>query len=314
MKKMLKIIGIAFIAICVIIAAGILILACRPAVPEDYTEKVKTGGVIEAKYLADGSHEVKSYKTGSLSSFKSYEIWYPADMTDQTPVVVFCNGTGIKTSKYAAVLKHLASWGFIAIGTEEEHSWYGFSAEMCVRLMTKLARQEKLDDGSSNPFYNCVDLENIGISGHSQGGVSVINAITTTPHADIYKCAFVASPTNKELAQALMWDYDAKRISIPIFLVASTGQADENLVVSGEQLNAIYCDISQVPYKVMARRKDADHGDMLYFADGYMTAFMMWQLQGDTDAAAAFIGDQAEILNNPLYQDQKISLDNASAH
>ena len=58
----------------------------------------------------------------------------------------------------------------------------------------------------------------------------------------------------------------------------------------------------------MARRTGADHGDMLTFADGYMTAWFMWKLQGDTDAAGAFIGEQAELLANPLYQDQQANI------
>ena len=53
----------------------------------------------------------------------------------------------------------------------------------------------------------------------------------------------------------------------------------------------------------MLRRNNADHGDMLYFVDGYMTAWFMWQLQNDEEAAKAFVGDNAEILNNTLYQD-----------
>ena len=41
----------------------------------------------------------------------------------------------------------------------------------------------------------------------------------------------------------------------------------------------------------------------------YVTAWFMWQLQGDTDAAKAFTGESPELLTNPLYQDQKIDLD-----
>ena len=58
----------------------------------------------------------------------------------------------------------------------------------------------------------------------------------------------------------------------------------------------------------MARRNDCDHGEMLYFADGYVTAWFMWQLQGDEKAAQAFIGDSPELMNNSLYQDQKINI------
>lgn len=41
---------------------------------------------------------------------------------------------------------------------------------------------------------------------------------------------------------------------------------------------------------------------------GYMTAWFMWQLQGDDEAARAFTGDNAEILNNELYQNQQTSI------
>ena len=113
---------------------------------------------------------------------------------------------------------------------------------------------------------------------------------------------------NKELAKALEWDYDASLVNVPIFFVSSTGNGDENLVVSGEQLKDIYSDVPDSVTKIMARRTDADHGDMLSFADGYMTAWFMWQLQGDQEAAKAFVGDDAEILANPLYQDQQVKI------
>ena len=58
----------------------------------------------------------------------------------------------------------------------------------------------------------------------------------------------------------------------------------------------------------MMRRIGAEHGQMLYSADGYATAWLIWQLQGDAEAAKAFIGNDPEILNNPLYQDQRIDL------
>ena len=45
----------------------------------------------------------------------------------------------------------------------------------------------------------------------------------------------------------------------------------------------------------------------MVIADGYVTAWMMWQLCGDTDAAQAFVGNCPEIANNQFYQDVKIS-------
>lgn len=64
-----------------------------------------------------------------------------------------------------------------------------------------------------------------------------------------------------------------------------------------------YDAISNDVMKVLARRVNTDHGDMLPRADGYMTAWFMYQLKGDTEASGAFLGEDAELLSNPNWQD-----------
>ena len=49
---------------------------------------------------------------------------------------------------------------------------------------------------------------------------------------------------------------------------------------------------------------------MLYSADGYVTAWFMWQLQDNEEASKVFTGDNPEIMQNELYQDQKINFNN----
>ena len=63
-----------------------------------------------------------------------------------------------------------------------------------------------------------------------------------------------------------------------------------------------YNNISDSVSKIIARRRDTDHGDMLPYADGYMTAWFMYHLQDDKEAGAVFFGDNAEILNNANWQ------------
>ena len=46
---------------------------------------------------------------------------------------------------------------------------------------------------------------------------------------------------------------------------------------------------------------------MLYSADGYVTAWFMWQLKSVQNAAKAFVGSDAEIKSNKLYQDVTIN-------
>ena len=112
----------------------------------------------------------------------------------------------------------------------------------------------------------------------------------------------------EELARNLEWDYDVSKINIPILLLSSTGNVDENLVIDLEGLQSIYNHIPDSVTKVMARRNDCDHGSMLVYADGYVTAWFMWQLQNDEEAGKAFIGNNAELKSNLLYQNQELNI------
>mgnify|MGYP002801515910 FL=1 len=307
MRKALKIIGIIVLILIVGISILLKFLGSRPVVPANYTQDTETGGPIEAKYMATGSHEVSTYEEPVLQSFSKYTIDYPTELetTDEKyPVIVVCNGSGTPISKYLSVPEHFASWGFIVIGTEEEYDWSGFSAEMCIRHLQKLNDSESIGE-NKNIFYQKVDFDNVGIVGHSQGGVGVLNAITAQKHADIYKTAVILSPTNKELAHNLEWDYDAALVDTPILLIAGAGGEDD-WVITGEQLQSIYSDIDR--NKVMLRRKDTPHNETLYAANGYVTAWFIWHLQDDDEAAKAFAGDNAEIYMNGLYQDQHANL------
>lgn len=277
--------------------------------PENYQETVETGGGLEQKYMKNGAYGVSVYEEAALQGFSKYIIYYPEQLTqehDTYPVIVLCNGTGVPLSKYTSVAKHFASWGFIVIGTEEEFDWNGFAAEMCVRHLYLLNECNTIND-VENIFYQKIDMENMGIAGHSQGGVGVINAITTQQSKDIFKAAVAISPTNKELAHGLQWDYDATKINTPIMLLSGAGGGDD-WVVTGEQLEDIFADIDS--NKIMLRRKDTPHGEMLYSANSYITAWFMWQLRHDEDAAKAFTGETPELTHNPLYQDQKMDLSN----
>lgn len=307
MKKMFKIIGLIFLTIVVIGFIILKMLQSRPAAPTDYQQTVQTGGDIEKKYMENGPYEISVHEQPVLQEFGKFVVYYPSELetgNEQYPVIVMCNGSGTPMSKYSAASKHMASWGFIVIGTEENYSWNAFGAEMCLRYLERWNENEKIEDTKSI-FYQKVDFSNVGIVGHSQGGVGVINAITDTTHKNVYKTAVSLSPTNKELAHNLLWDYDASLINIPIMLISGEGGGDD-WVVTGEQLQAIYDDIHAD--KLMARRLNTVHNEVLYTANGYVTAWFMWHLQGDEDAAGAFAGENAEIMNNSLYQDQKQDL------
>lgn len=190
MKKVLRVIGSLFLLIVIFIVGFLIWNSKRQLVSKNYYKEIETGGDIEAKYLGVGPYrDVQLKEIAVMQNFKKYLIYYPTDITrinKKFPLIICSNGTGVPASKCRALLKRMATWGFIVVGTDEEYSWNGFSSEMCLRLMIKLNDAEVVFDWSSNPFYQSVDLENIGLMGHSQGGVGVINAATVANHADFY--------------------------------------------------------------------------------------------------------------------------------
>lgn len=304
---MLKSISVIILSIVILVFILLLVIRRKQFVPLNYCEKVKTGGNIETKYIKNGKYKFLYYEEPVMQGFGKYVIYYPDELQNSNkkyPVVVFVNGSGVKASKYHALLEHMATWGFVAIGTEEKNDWNGFASEMCVRHLHKLNDTPTLNE-KENIFYKKIDFNNIGITGHSQGGVGVFNAITNQEHRDIYKAAVALSPTNKELAHNLEWDYDATKINTPIMLLSGAGGKDD-WVVTKEELKSIYDDIPC--NKIMMRRRDTAHGEMLYSADGYVTAWFMYYLQNDLEAGKAFIEVDAEILNNRMYQDQEFDL------
>ena len=309
MKNVIKAVGLILLLLVTALFLFLKYLGSRPAAPNGYQQSVETGGRIEEAYLADGGFAVSVYEEPVLQPFKKYVIYYPSELETtgrRYPVIVLCNGSGTPISKYPALPRHYASWGFIVIGTEEEYAWNGFGAEMSVRHLQRLNDTERIEEERANIFYQKVDFDHVGIAGHSQGGAGVLNAITAQEHRDIYQAAVSLSPTNKELAHALEWDYDASLVQIPTLLISGAGGGDD-WVVTGEQLERIYRDIPGS--KIMARRKATAHNEVLYAADGYVTAWFLWQLQGDAEAGKAFTGERPELLENPLYQDVRLSIE-----
>ena len=307
MKKVLKVIGIIILLLGVLIAVLFHFISKSPSVPENYTDTVKTGGEIEAKYLAMGSYEVEHLESATVSSLEKFEVYYPKDIYNlgKVPVVIFLNGTGTPASKYPALQEHLASWGFITIANEENNSFYGEGVELSIRYLLFADTYSSNDDES--PLKGHIDFDNIGVTGHSQGGIAVINGITIHPHSDMIKAAVMLSSTETDMAKAFLWDSDSSLIHANTMMIGSSGQTD-SAISPLESMQKTYENITDDVIKVLARRNDCDHGEMLYYADGYVTAWFMYFLQGDEEAGKAFFGDNPEISANEFYQDIMINV------
>lgn len=125
------------------------------------------------------------------------------------------NGTGVPASKYEAVLEHLATWGFIVIGNEDASSWDGVSSSASLDFLLTL------NDSPDSVFYQKIDTNNIGIAGHSQGGVGAINAASVFENSDIYGSVYVASATWIDIAIAAEIVLQFRGAGLPIHLICA---------------------------------------------------------------------------------------------
>jgi hypothetical protein len=304
-KKILKTIGMILLILVALIAGFLFLASSAPSAPKDYTRTTETGGAIEAGYMKTGTYEVKHFTAEADEVLKKHLVYYPAELVSSDrkyPVIFSLNGTGVAGSKYASVFEHFASWGFIVLGNEDPLTGFGTTADKMYDFLTAQNADR------SSPLYNKVDFDNIGLMGHSQGGAGVFSALSIVQTSGKYKTGVALSPTHEETAHALTWMYDLEKVSVPVLMVAGTEtEFETQMVIPIEQMKAMF---EKMPSetKVMARRKGADHGKMLYAANGYANAWFMWQLQGDVEASKAFTGDAPELLTNPLYQDQRIDL------
>lgn len=195
MKKVLKIILIIAVAAILLIVGGFsALLAIAHHQNKNYWKYAKPAGEIEKKYTAMGELEV-SYKEfeAKTDTYGKYEIWYPTKMKDSDtkyPLVIMANGTGVRASKYQEVFKHLASWGFIVVGNEDDSSLSGASSAETLDFI--LAQ----NNNTNSEFYSKIDVDNIGIAGHSQGGLGAVNAVTNQENGNRYKAMWIASATS----------------------------------------------------------------------------------------------------------------------
>ena len=302
-KKFISLIIVLF-SISLLFSSCLMMSSYAPMAPYDYTESVKTGGEVEAKYLAMGNYSVDLVTRKGSEITKKFYIYYPKELMNSNSkfsVIVMLNGTGVLPSQYKTVFEHLASWGFIVIGSDDGSCGFGNSADECIDLIFN----ENLD--SKSIFYEKMDTENIGITGHSQGGAGVLAALSVMNNKDCYKTAVVLSPVHEEMSYELGWNYDLTNIQTPIFLLAGTeGKFETETVIPIDKMKEMF---EKIPArKSMARKVGMEHGHMLYSADGYVTAWFMWLLKGDENAAKAFWGENPELSTNKLYSDQNLKL------
>ncbi len=324
MRKTMKLMIIILVAIALLVALAIGAFARLASEKEkNYYTATQISAALEKKYTAMGDERV-TYKEYDAEDeiIKKYAVWYPealATSGKKYPVVIFANGTGSRSQHLKNFLTHLSSWGFIAVGNDDENTRTGESLNKTIEFL--IAENNNPD----SIFYQKIDLDNIGIGGHSQGGVAVYNMATNQPHAHLIKTVYAVSATSSYHSNVMKdgWQYDVSKINVPTFITAGTGFFDAGNAFSKDDipnetnklaqgitplwsLQENFDALPQSIDKVIARKKNVDHGDSHLQFSGYMTAWFRYYLMNDQEAGEAFFGASPELSNGPNYQDVQI--------
>ncbi|MFE1369940.1 alpha/beta hydrolase family protein [Streptomyces anulatus] len=199
-------------------------------------------------------------------------LYYPRDIADSDrrhPVIVWGNGTGGVPLVYRDLMLHWASQGFVVAAANTPMSNLGISMRASIDMLTG----RNADRGSI--FFDRVDLERIGASGHSQGGAAAI-VVGSDPRID----------TILPIQPGPLANINAVRV--PALLLA--GQRDS--IVFPALVKAFYNAADHIP-ALYGEVRGADHftvvGDPGPFA-APTTAWFRAQLMGDRTAGAQFFG------------------------
>ena len=315
MKKVFKIVLIPVVLLLVLgIAVFAYIKSMMPGgdgnndITEGYYKNFRSDAPLEIKYSGLGSYETAYTEFSSdNASIGKVRVWYPKELESggkAWPMIMVVNASGTPAASYEPFFPRLASWGFIVVGNEDPQTGTGETASVTLDFMLNIPADSLLSGK--------IDTENMGIIGYSQGGAGAICALTNYENGTRYKTIFTGSAAYPTLARNMGWAYDMSKVTVPCFMCAGTGKSDD----SGSDpekgfggvspLSALVENYNKIPDSVMkirSRAVGAEHEQMLARSDGYMTAWMLYQLAGDEEAGGVFLGEDAEILRNANWQD-----------
>ena len=283
----------------------------QPLVAEGYYQATVSGGVLERRYTERGEYELSKLAFDVADdTMRSIYVWMPQSVAPSPrPIIIIVNGSNAIASRCESFFERLASWGFVVVGNDDPMAGRGDSTSRTLDFLLAAA------DDDEHSLYGLIDISKIGIAGYSQGGAGALRAATEFANSSRYTTLFTCSAASQLLSQNLGWAYDPAKLQIPYFMVAGTGVSDAGDGKDGwvgvtplASLEENYAVVPEGVERVMARRVNAEHEDMMACSDAYLTAWMLYRLYGDEQAAQVFVGDTAEIRHNELWQDVKSNM------
>jgi hypothetical protein len=249
---------------------------------------------IESQYKVAGSWAVSTANVSDAAG--SYVLYYPTDLGAggvHHAIVTWGNGTNATPSNYTGVLQHLASWGFVVVASTSTATGTG------VQVLAGATYMVNENSNPSSIFYGKLDTTKVAAAGHSQGAGGAANA-TVLSNGLIKRTVVFNYPNPTWVSPEHVTNWAA--ITKPILFM--TGSNDW-LIASASGQTGYYNQITGAAAK--ASLKGAGHNTIQGTGGGYLgyfTAWLLYTLDGNTNARGAFVGSPPEINSNTNWQNQ----------
>ena len=127
-------------------------------------------------FLAEGKEEEKDQMQVEYKTRTGWDgggiLSYPKQLssTQKHGVVVWGPGGGTEPGAYEGMIRRLASHGFVVIALKESPG----DASQAIKALNWMDQQNK---DQNSPLYNKLDMNTVGCSGHSMGGLESEQAV-----------------------------------------------------------------------------------------------------------------------------------------
>lgn len=285
-----------------LLIAAVIVTAAAGLTTELTAGRAAAADTIESEYNVPGPYATTTgIATDSLGN--GYDLYYPADYATlgfKSPILTWGNGTDATPADYSDLLTRLASWGFTIIASTLANTGSGIQVDDGAKYLVAQ------DGVPGSVFYQNLNTADVGAFGHSQGATGAVNAGTMDPSLYSTVLTFslpaqVWSAANPDCPTAAACTPHPNELQCPTFLISTHGLLDS--IIASPATETAYYNSIPVSASLGIVAEGTDHNSIQNSGDpgaflGYVTAWFMYRMRGDTTAAGAFTGPDPELVTN----------------
>ena len=220
----------------------------------------------------------------------NYIIYYPSDLKNDNnkkyPLIVFSNSLNYSYYYTKPLLEHLASWGFVVIANDEGESFLSIGIRESLRYLINFNKDK------NSIFYNKIDMDNIGLSGHSAGASGVLyytnfeydDELKNIKIKSLFPSCINALSIIKSIFKI---NIDFTKVNIPYIFFTSSKQEEASL--NNTVLKRDFLDkMKNKEYHFIARKNNTLHHNFYWNSIGYQTAWFLYALTNNIEVKMIF--------------------------